>query len=991
MVLSTTAALALTPSPTVTISSTVYDLASTTTLPATSSILGQSVTFLVTAAGAPVPTGAVNLYDGASATPLAIVQLNGAGSATYSTSILAVAAHSITAVYQGDTNYSTGTSAPYAFTVNPRPVNMGVTPVSGTAAVGVAATITGFVFDAATVGPGGANGGPTGEFRPNSTDAGANLQSLRTTGHAASLLSDGTVLISGGTVGGSASSTFEIYTPGTILAPIETFTSVTGNMLNPRSGHTATLLSDGVTTLITGGDGGTDAELFSYNPVTVAGSSLVTGALGAPRSNHTATLLPNGQVLIIGGTVSGSPDSTLEVYDSAGSVSSAAVGTLAFARSGHTTTLVGYSGGVATLLVAGGDATGTAELITFNTAGNIVTQVGSAPWATARTGHTATLLADGDTILFAGGTTIAAAPAVTATAELYQISSISNFTAVPPAFTTVASLTGPATVNASYSLTTARTGHTATLLPNDFVVFIGGETGTTTTAEDYTPAYDPQGTLTISDLYSEIAATSCTLVITDTGSSSCSTTLTPSGPGPRPFHFTYATSNNGDQVTGGYDSDSLTVTAAQTITFNALPNVAYGVAPITLTATASSSLAVSYAVTGPASISGSTLTITGAGSVTVTASQPGDGVSYAAATPVSVAFTVTKALLTVTANNASIVHGQTLPSFSATITGFVNTDTSAVVSGAATETTTATITSPAGTYPIAVAQGTLAAANYTFTFVPGTLTVTGGAAQTITFPNPGTQINGVAPITLTASSTSGLAITYAVTSGPATVSGSTLTITGTGSVTVQATQAGNGAYAAAPPVSVTFAVNSADFTFNASGGTAAVTSQTVQPGSPATYTVQVSPASGSTFNAKVVFTLTGLPAGATFTITPSTIAAGSSGPVTVTVTVNTVSTSASLSSPKSGMEFPKPLMLAIFLPLLGTRKLRRALQLQMKTSTLMVAMLAVLMGAGMTACGGGTGSSKTSTPAPSAQTYNLSLSATSGTSTHVVPLTLTVQ
>jgi hypothetical protein len=45
------------------------------------------------------------------------------------------------------------------------------------------------------------------------------------------------------------------------------------------------------------------------------------------------------------------------------------------------------------------------------------------------------------------------------------------------------------------------------------------------------------------------------------------------------------------------------------------------------------------------------------------------------------------------------------------------------VSGAASLTTKATSTSPAGTYPIVAAQGTLAAANYTFTFVNGTLTV----------------------------------------------------------------------------------------------------------------------------------------------------------------------------------------------------------------------------------------------------------------------------
>ena len=101
-------------------------------------------------------------------------------------------------------------------------------------------------------------------------------------------------------------------------------------------------------------------------------------------------------------------------------------------------------------------------------------------------------------------------------------------------------------------------------------------------------------------------------------------------------------------------SGTLTISggAAQTITFNALPNVTYGASPITLGATASSTLPVTYTVTGPATVSGSTLSITGAGTVAVTAAQAGNA-DYAAATSVTQSFTVGKAALTVTANNAS--------------------------------------------------------------------------------------------------------------------------------------------------------------------------------------------------------------------------------------------------------------------------------------------------------------------------------------------------
>ena len=117
--------------------------------------------------------------------------------------------------------------------------------------------------------------------------------------------------------------------------------------------------------------------------------------------------------------------------------------------------------------------------------------------------------------------------------------------------------------------------------------------------------------------------------------------------------------------------------APQTISFNQLPNVTYGVSPITLTATASSGLPVSYSVTGPASVNNSTgqLTITGAGSVTVTAAQSGS-TDYTAATPVLVGFTVYQAPLTVTVSPSSYSRAVNTanPTFTGTVSGAVNND-----------------------------------------------------------------------------------------------------------------------------------------------------------------------------------------------------------------------------------------------------------------------------------------------------------------------------
>jgi hypothetical protein len=187
----------------------------------------------------------------------------------------------------------------------------------------------------------------------------------------------------------------------------------------------------------------------------------------------------------------------------------------------------------------------------------------------------------------------------------------------------------------------------------------------------------------------------------------------------------------------------------QTITFPNPGTRTYGVAPIALTATASSGLPVTYTViSGPAMVGGNVLTIIGAGLVTVEADQPGNE-DWLPAPPVRDSFTVNKAVLTVTANAASMTYGGTLPMLTASYSGFVNGDGQGVLSGSPSLTTTATSGSPVGPYPIMAAQGTLSAANYTFTFVNGTLTIN-QAVLTVTANNASIPDGSLLP-TFTAS------------------------------------------------------------------------------------------------------------------------------------------------------------------------------------------------------------------------------------------------
>jgi hypothetical protein len=255
------------------------------------------------------------------------------------------------------------------------------------------------------------------------------------------------------------------------------------------------------------------------------------------------------------------------------------------------------------------------------------------------------------------------------------------------------------------------------------------------------------------------------------GSASLTTTATStSAPGTYPITAAagnLSAANYGFRFVAG----TLTVTTTtQTISFTAPSSpVTYGVAPITLSATASSGLAVSFSVlSGPGTVSGSTLTITGAGTVVVAANQAGNA-DYAAAAQVTQSVVVNKATLTVTAGNASRVYGAPNPVFTDTITGYVNGDTSSVVSGAASLTTTARATSAPGSYPITVSVGTLSAANYGFNSVSGTLSVT-SAAQTISCTAPVLPVTyGVAPIALSCTATSTLPVSYSVLSGPGTI------------------------------------------------------------------------------------------------------------------------------------------------------------------------------------------------------------------------------
>ena len=158
----------------------------------------------------------------------------------------------------------------------------------------------------------------------------------------------------------------------------------------------------------------------------------------------------------------------------------------------------------------------------------------------------------------------------------------------------------------------------------------------------------------------------------------------------------------------------------------------YGQATTLTAGSYSGTGAITYHVaSGPCEVTGATLQTTGAGTCQVTGTIATDA-NYITQTSAPLAITVNPALLTVTALDAHRRRAVADPVLEHAVTGFVRGDDESV------------LTSPVsvarapgeavGTYPI-TASGA-AAANYVFTYNPGTFTIVEKDFATITWPTP---------------------------------------------------------------------------------------------------------------------------------------------------------------------------------------------------------------------------------------------------------------
>ncbi len=170
--------------------------------------------------------------------------------------------------------------------------------------------------------------------------------------HTATLANDaaGTVVVAGGENANGALASIEVFSPST-----DSFNLLSGSLSSARTKHAAAALPAGLVLVAGGTDGA--AALSSADIVNgTTGDVMATGAMNAPRASFTATDLLNGDVVAIGGATKGGELNSAEVFVFATGQWIPA-GSMFGPRQGHMAVRLAQNGGV---LVVGGTEAGAA-------------------------------------------------------------------------------------------------------------------------------------------------------------------------------------------------------------------------------------------------------------------------------------------------------------------------------------------------------------------------------------------------------------------------------------------------------------------------------------------------------------------------------------------------------------------------------------------------------------------------------------------------------
>jgi hypothetical protein len=367
----------------------------------------------------------------------------------------------------------------------------------------------------------------------------------------------------------------------------------------------------------------------------------------------------------------------------------------------------------------------------------------------------------------------------------------------------------------------------------------------------------------------------------------------------------------------------------------------------------------------------------------------------------SVSDTINVATATVTLGSlAQTFTGSPLAATAITNPALLTVNFTYTGTGGTTYSTSSTPPTAVGSYNVV---GTISSTNYSGSNT-GTLVISKAASQIASLTsnlNPAAAGSSVM-LTATISSAAGVptgSVTFLdntnTTLGIGTLSGGVATLTtsftsaqeGANAITV--VYGGDSSFQGSSGGSLTQTV----VVFSLTPGSGDVTSQTVSAGGTAVYSLNIAPNSGTTFPAAVTLTVSGMPAGATATITPVTWTQLSSTswsfPANTALSAITLSIRVPASSGMMerkdtiGSKLPPVLWGILLLPF--AYKLRRAGKRLGRTLSLLL-LLAAGLGAitALSGCGGSSGSSSQS------NNYTITVTATSGSVTSTTLLSLTV-
>lgn len=260
------------------------------------------------------------------------------------------------------------------------------------------------------------------------------------------------------------------------------------------------------------------------------------------------------------------------------------------------------------------------------------------------------------------------------------------------------------------------------------------------------------------------------------------------------------TADNGYGTPAGRSETITIAKVSQSIDFTVADHT-YGDPDFDITATASSGLPVTFGVqSGSCSVTGSTVHITGGGTCTITAAQAGSDVYE----PVSVdrTFTINRGGQSITFGALpNRTHGD--PNFDVSATASSGLQVSFSAAGQCTVSGASVHLTGAGGCSITASQ--VGDGNFNpASDVVRTFTVS-KATQSISFAALAKKTYGSPDFALTATATSGLAVSYAAT-GTCTVTSGVVHITAVGTCTIAATQPGDANYLPATEVDRSFKI-----------------------------------------------------------------------------------------------------------------------------------------------------------------------------------------